>query len=71
MDLCESEEPAFASLREETERLAPYAVEIRYPGNLPEITLDEAQRAVADAEAVWDFVLAILPPDFTVITTAE
>ena len=42
-DLCEMEEPGFASLREETERLTPYAVEIRYPGDLLLITPEEAR----------------------------
>ena len=61
MDLCEAEEPGFASLREETERLAPYAVEIRYPGDAPEISLEEARKALAGAEAVWEFVLGFFP----------
>jgi HEPN domain-containing protein len=71
MDLCEAQEPAFASLREETESLAPYAVEIRYPGDAPEISLDEARRAVAGAEAVWRFVIALLPPDLQFDLPAE
>jgi HEPN domain-containing protein len=63
IDLCETQEPAFAALREETENLTPYAVEIRYPGDAPEVTLDETRTAVAAAEAVWQFVLAVLPPN--------
>jgi len=47
-------------LREETESLAPYAVEIRYPGDVPEISLEEVRKALAAAEAVWDFVLGLL-----------
>ena len=61
MDLCEVEEPGFASLREETESLAPFAVEIRYPGDAPEISLEEARKALAGAEAVWEFVRDLLP----------
>ena len=61
VDLCKVQDPAFASLRETTESLAPYAVEIRYPGDAPDISLDEARKAVADAEEVWMFVLARLP----------
>jgi len=71
MDLCEAQEPAFASLREETESLAPYAVEVRYPGDVPEISLDEARTAVAGAEAVWAFVLALLPADLQLDLPAE
>jgi HEPN domain-containing protein len=63
MDLCESEEAGFASLREETERLAPYAVEVRYPGDVLHLSVDEARQALAAAEAVCDFVLGLLPPD--------
>jgi len=66
MDLCETREPGFASLREETESLAPYAVEIRYPGDALEISLGEARKALAAAEAVWDFVLGLLPREFSI-----
>ncbi len=62
-DLCEMEAPGFRSLRDETEHLVPYAVEIRYPGDVLPVTLDEAREALAAAEAVWVFVLAELPPD--------
>lgn len=71
MDLCEAQEPGFASLREETESLAPYAVEIRYPGDAPEISVDEARRAVAGAEAVWDFVFALFPQHLQLAMPAE
>ena len=43
-------------MREETESLSPYAVEIRYPDDAPEISLEEARQALAATEAVWDFV---------------
>lgn len=61
LDLCEAQEPEFASLRDRTEALAPYAVEIRYPGGGIEVSLEEAEEALATAEAVWDFVLDFLP----------
>ena len=61
LDLCEVEEPGLASLRDRTETLAPYAVEIRYPGVVMEVSLEEAQEALATAEAVWDFVMGLLP----------
>jgi len=61
LDLCEVEEPGSASLRDRTETLAPYAVEIRYPGVVMEVSLEEAQEALATAEAVWDFVMGLLP----------
>ncbi len=61
MDLCEAKEPGFASWREEVENLSPYAVEIRYPGDVLEVSPEEARTALASAEAVWDFVLGLLP----------
>lgn len=66
MDLCEQKDPGFASFREETESLSPYAVEIRYPGDALEISLGEARKALAAAEAVWDFVLGFLPREFSI-----
>jgi len=62
-DLCEAQEPRFGSLRERAEALAPYAVEIRYPGEVMEVSRKEAQEALATAEAVWDFVINLLPKD--------
>ena len=63
LDLCEVQDPGVASLRERVEALAPYAVEIRYPGNVLEVSPKEAQEALATAELVWDFVLSFLPED--------
>ena len=61
LDLCEFQEPRFAALRERAEALAPYAVEIRYPGAVMEVSRNEAQEALATAEAVWKFVINLLP----------
>lgn len=61
LDLCEAQEPRFGSLRERAEALAPYAVEIRYPGKVMEVSRKEAQEVLATAEAVWDFVINLLP----------
>ena len=63
VDLCEAKEPRFSSTREAAENLSPYAVEIRYPGDVPEISRDEARQALAAAEAVMDLVLGLLPPE--------
>lgn len=62
MDLCEQIEPGFAELREETETLSPYATAVRYPGDLPDISPEEACTALAAAEAVWSYALGLLPP---------
>jgi predicted nucleotidyltransferase len=41
--------------------LAPYAVEVRYPGEIREVSRAEAEGALSAAEAVWQFVLNLLP----------
>lgn len=61
LDLCEVEERGFTSWRDKAEILAPFAVEIRYPGEVMKVSQEEAQEALAIAEAVWDFVLKLLP----------
>jgi len=63
LKLCEEQEPDFADLRPEAALLAPFAVEIRYPGDLTELTGDEAQAALAGAEAIWNRVLLALPQE--------
>jgi len=63
LDICEVEEPGFASLREGAETLAPYAVTVRYPGKVMEVSPEDAQEALVIAEAVWDFVLTLLPSE--------
>ena len=42
------------------------ATEVRYPGESPEISLEDARQALAAAEAVWGFVLGLLPRDLQV-----
>jgi HEPN domain-containing protein len=63
LDLGEVEFPDLTFLRERVEELAPYAVEIRYPGGIPEISPDEAEQALDTAEAAWRFALDILPDE--------
>ena len=61
LDLCETAEPDFAALRKAAESLTPYAVEIRYPGDSLEISLEEAHQALTAAKAIWDKVLSFIP----------
>ena len=61
LDLCEVQEPGFASLRDKAEVLTPYAVEVRYPGKDMEISQEEAQEVLATSEAVWNFILSLIP----------
>jgi len=63
LDLCETIEPDFAALRDAAERLTPYAVEVRYPGDILELPVQEAQQALTAAQMVWDYVLQLLPPE--------
>jgi HEPN domain-containing protein len=63
LDLGEAECPGLTSLRESVEVLAPYAVEIRYPGEILEISPFEAGKALDTAKEVWRFVLELLPPE--------
>jgi len=63
LDLCEIVEPDFAALRDAAESLTPYAVEVRYPGDVLEISVEEARRALAAAQMIWNYVLKLLPPE--------
>lgn len=63
LDLCETIEPDFAALRDAAERLTPYAVEVRYPGDTLEISIEEARQALAAAQMTWGYVLKFLPPE--------
>jgi HEPN domain-containing protein len=60
LDLCEVQEPGFASLRNMAETLAPYAVMVRYPGEPMDISQEEAQQALATAQTMWDFILNLI-----------
>lgn len=44
--------------------LTPYGAEVRYPGDAPEPTQEEAREAVAMAERVHRAVLQHLPGEF-------
>jgi hypothetical protein len=45
------------------ELLSPYAVEIRYPGDVLEVPREDAEEAYTSAIAIWEFVLKQLPAD--------
>ncbi len=52
--------PVAACLREATD-LTPYAAEIRYPGDRPDASVEDARQAVRLAQKVRDTVLPLLP----------
>lgn len=64
VDLVGTADPGLADIIRGADDLTPYAVEVRYPGDLPEPTLGEAREAVALAERVREAVLRHLPPEF-------
>jgi hypothetical protein len=41
--------------------LTPYSVTFRYPGELPEISAQEAEDAISYARQIWEFGLEKLP----------
>jgi HEPN domain-containing protein len=43
--------------------LTPFAVTFRYPGELPELTLDEANKAYVLAEEMWHFLIERFPKE--------
>jgi HEPN domain-containing protein len=48
-------------LQVDLERLTEYAVEARYPGDLPDISFEEARAAVADAARIVQAVASEMP----------
>ena len=60
LELCEALEAEFGTLRNAAAELAPFAVEIRYPGDLTELSAEEAQGALSGAEAIYEKVLFFL-----------
>ena len=63
LDLVSPVETSLAESLNDILLLNPYGVEIRYPGDMPNIELDDAQKAIKIAQRVRDAVLKLLPPD--------
>jgi HEPN domain-containing protein len=59
--LCLEMDVDFEELRMAATTLTPYAVSTRYPGDIPDISHQEAQDALALAHQVWEFVQTRLP----------
>ena len=64
--MCLPFDASFGTLRSAATALTPYAVAMRYPGDLPELTEAEAQEALTLARGVWGFVLERLPTEVRV-----
>ena len=58
-------EPRFHELLDMAAALTPYAWEFRYPGDLAETypTREEFDEALQHAQAIYDFVLTLLPAE--------
>ena len=56
-------EPEFLAWREAAVTLTPYATEYRYPGNLLQPDEPEFSEALEAAEAFYQFVTSLLPPE--------
>ena len=54
---------SFDSLRTAATTLTPYAITTRYPGELPDISIQEAREALSLARQVWESVLPQLPEE--------
>ncbi len=60
---CLRSDASFEELRTAATSLAPYAVALRYPGEMPNLTETHAREALAQAHVVWNFVRERLPPE--------
>lgn len=63
--LCLQVEDDFHALRAAAVTLTPYAVASRYPGDVANLSLADAQQALALARHVWQFMLSKLPSEIT------
>jgi HEPN domain-containing protein len=60
LDLCKIHELEIAFLRDKAGILTSYAVEVRYPGDNVEITIDEAREALDIANNVWRVIRGLI-----------
>lgn len=64
LELVRTADPQLAEAARESTALTPYGVEVRYPGDEPEPTREEASEAVTIAMRVQKAVLQRLPHEF-------
>ena len=63
LDLAGSADSEIPQVLTDATELTPYGVEYRYPGDYPEATLDDAERATSLATLVRSEILSRLPAD--------
>ncbi len=66
MGICLKFTPDFNELRTAATILTPYAIITRYPGDLPDISNQEASDALNLARQTWRFVLDHLPEEIRI-----
>lgn len=57
LTLCEETDKSFNKLKLETDYLNRFYIEARYPADIPEFSLKEAEQALASALRIKEFVL--------------
>lgn len=57
LNLCEKVDSSFKELTEDVKYLTEFYVETRYPGDVPEFTLEECEKALEAAKRIKEFVL--------------
>jgi len=65
--MCLEFDSDFDTLRNAATTLTPFAVTIRYPGDMPDISAKEAREALNLARQIWDFVLIHLPKETQIL----
>ncbi|MFM8810253.1 MAG: HEPN domain-containing protein [Chthoniobacterales bacterium] len=56
-------EPSTADLKEACSLLTPYAVDLRYPGDIGVVEHIEAENALSMMDRAWSRLAALLPPE--------
>jgi len=60
-------EPSVAGLKEACSLLTPYAVDLRYPGDIAVVEYIEAENALLMMDRAWSRLAALLPPESRVL----
>ena len=60
-------EPSTAGLKEACSVLTPYAVDLRYPGDIGVVEHIEAENALLMMDRAWSRLAALLPPESRVL----
>lgn len=69
MELCQKQYPLLSEIRSKVDELTPFAVEIRYPGDLLEISLEEAKDIFRSTEEIVGFLVKCFPQEVSGLLT--